>query len=154
MPKSAIEKLNVNKEPHVVSPIPEGFPGSRTANSMIVSTPREVDAIMQRIPRGNLVTLDEIRAFLARRHGTDIACPVSTAIFINIAARAAEEMLAMGIDAVTPYWRVLKSGGKLNDKYPGGAVAQKEKLEAEGFSVVQQKKEYLVADYQDHLFSL
>lgn len=37
----------------------------------------------------------------------------------------------------TPYWRTLKANGELNEKYPGGIEAQKEKLEVEGHMIVQ-----------------
>lgn len=43
----------------------------------------------------------------------------------------------------------------LNPKYPGGILAQKEKLEAEGHTVVQRGKtniRYYVKDYQNALF--
>ncbi len=56
-------------------------------------------------------------------------------IFAGIAARAAEEMLAAGQADVTPYWRTVKEGGKLNEKFPGGAAAQAERLLAEGFDI-------------------
>lgn len=36
---------------------------------------------------------------------------------------------------MTPYWRTIKAGGKLNEKYPGGAAAQAEKLIAEGHQI-------------------
>ena len=36
---------------------------------------------------------------------------------------------------VTPYWRTLKSKGKLNEKYPGGLEEQAARLEAEGHIV-------------------
>jgi alkylated DNA nucleotide flippase Atl1 len=154
VPKSAIDQLKAAKEPHIVSPIPLGFPGAMTANSMLVSTPCEVDAVIKRVPAGKLVTLAEIRAHLAQRHGAEIACPVSTAIFINVAARAAEEYAAMGEEQITPYWRVLKVGGKLNEKYPGGIAAQRERLEAEGFTVLQRRKGAVVAEYEQFLFAL
>ena len=41
------------------------------------------------------------------------------------------------ICAPTPYWRTLKANGELNEKYPNGIEAQKEKLEAEGHTIVQ-----------------
>lgn len=154
MPKSAIDRLDASKEPRVVSPIPPGFPGATTASSMVISSPREVDALIRRIPPGRLATLDEIRAHLARRHGTEIACPVSTAIFINVAAQAAEEFAAMGEQTITPYWRVLRPGGRLNDKYPGGVQAQRVRLEAEGHSVVQRRRDLMVEDYAAALCEL
>ena len=54
-------------------------------------------------------------------------------------------------DGATPYWRTLKSGGYLNEKYPGGVPAHKEKLEAEGHDIVQRGQKYAVADYERYL---
>ena len=47
---------------------------------------------------------------------------------------------------LTPYWRTLKAGGELNPKYPGGIEAQRQKLEAEGHTVLQKGRE------KHHLF--
>ena len=152
--KTAIQKLHVDKQTHVVSPIPEGFPGARHAHSMVISTPLEVNSIMRRVPEGQVTTLDEVRTFLAREYDADIACPLSTGIFINIAAAAAEEMRAQGEAGTTPYWRTLKSGGRLNEKYPGGVEAQKAMLEAEGFEVVTRKGVWVVQDYEQALCKL
>jgi hypothetical protein len=152
--KTAVQKLHVDKQTHVVSPIPEGFPGAKNAHTMVVSTPLEVDGIMRRVPKGRLTTLDEVRAFLAHEYDADIACPLSTGIFINIAAAAAEEMRAQGEGDITPYWRTLKPGGRLNEKYPGGVEAQKAMLEAEGFAVVARKGVYVVQDYEQALCKL
>ena len=55
----------------------------------------------------------------------------------------------------TPYWRTLKANGELNEKYPGGALAQKEKLEAEGHTVIPRGRtniRYYVKDYEKSLF--
>lgn len=94
--KSALDHLDPSRAPHIVHVIPRGAPGYREANggSMVVSTPAEVDAIIRNVGSGEVVTLDDIRQAIARRHGTAVACPVSTAIFINMAARAAEERRA------------------------------------------------------------
>jgi alkylated DNA nucleotide flippase Atl1 len=154
--KSPIEWLNEEKTPKIVEKIPEGAPGSKAHpdGSMVVSTPQEINGIMRRVPEGKLITLDEIRSFLAKKHGTTIACPVSTAIFINVCARASVEMQHNGETDVTPYWRTLKTGGILNEKYPGGAEAQAAKLEVEGFTVVRGKKGFMVADYKNFLATL
>jgi len=85
--------------PHIVTMIPPGAPGYREANggAMIISSPAEVDELVRKINRGEVVTLDDLRAALARRHGVAVACPVSTAIFANMGARAAEELRQAGI---------------------------------------------------------
>ena len=44
-----------------------------------------------------------------------------------------------------------RSGGFLNEKYPGGVSAQKEKLEEEGHSVVEQGQRFAVANYEKSL---
>jgi alkylated DNA nucleotide flippase Atl1 len=152
--KTGLEKLNVDKQTHIVSPVPEGFPGWKDANSMVVSTPLEVDSIVRKVPDGRLVTLNEVRGYLARQYGTDMACPVSTAIFLNIVAEAAEEMRAQGETNLAPYWRVLKSDGKLNEKYPGGVEAQRTRLEAEGYTLIALKNGYRVQDYQEFIAEL
>ena len=69
---------------------------------------------------------------VAKRHGATIGCPITTGIFIGIAARAAEEMVTEGKQNTTPYWRTLKSKGELNEKYPGGVEAQAAHLREEG----------------------
>lgn len=48
-------------------------------------------------------------------------------------------MASEGIADVTPYWRTLKVGGALNDKYPGGAVAQSRRLTTEGHEILSDK---------------
>jgi hypothetical protein len=152
--KTAVQKRDVQKSHKIVSPIPAGFPAGKDADSMVVSTPLEINGILRRVPEGELTTLDEVRGYLAGRYATDIACPVSTAIFINIAAAAAEEERAQGVANITPYWRTLRPGGKLNPKYPGGVEKQKALLEAEGFTVRLSKGGYAVEDYVQFLADL
>ena len=65
----------------------------------VIPAPREVDALMKQVPRGRLVTINELRAALARKHKTDFACPITTGIFSWIAAHAAAEDEAAGKNA-------------------------------------------------------
>jgi len=115
--------------------------------TFVIPAPREVDALMKKVPRGKLVTINELRAALARRHKTDFACPITTGIFSWIAAHAAAEAEAAGRKRITPYWRTLKSGGEINPKYPGGAEGVVRRLRAEGHKVISKGKRFLVADY-------
>jgi len=119
---------------------------------MVIPAPREVDALMRQVPKGRLVTINELRAALAKQHGVDFACPLTTGIFSWIAAHAAAEAEAEGAKRVTPYWRTLKTGGQVNPKYPGGATALTKRLRAEGHKVVSKGKRVLVADYEKKLF--
>src|SRR5437773_5535311 len=103
--------------------------------TMVIPAPIEVDAIMKQVPRGKLITINEIRAALASKHQATIACPITTGIFAWIAAHAAEETTQSQRKNQTPYWRTLKSGGQLNPKYPGGIPALAKRLRAEGHKV-------------------
>jgi hypothetical protein len=100
--------------------------------TVVIPAPREVDEIMRSVPRGKLITINQIRAKLAQKHGATIGCPITTGIFAGIAARAAGEDAAEGKKDITPYWRTLKVSGELNEKYPGGVEAQATRLREEG----------------------
>lgn len=119
--------------------------------SMVVPAPREVDALMKRVPKGRLVTINELRAALARKHKVDITCPITTGIFAWIAAHAAVEDEAEGCKRVTPFWRTLKAGGELNAKYPGGIEGVTARLEAEGHKVVCRGKRAFIQDFEKSL---
>ena len=119
----------------------------------VIPAPREVDALMQRVPEGRVASIDVIRSALAQQHGATIACPLTTGIFAWIAAHAAEENTAEGHDDSTPYWRTLKARGELNPKYPGGLDELSDRLEAEGHTVSVRGNKRFVADYESVLVS-
>jgi len=122
--------------------------------TFVIPAPLEVDALMRRVPKGKLTTIDELRKVLARRHGTTIACPITTGIFAWIAAHAAAEAEAAQQIGTTPFWRTLKTGGELNAKYPGGIALLKKRLRAEGHTVKQKGKRFFVEGFDARLASL
>ena len=99
---------------------------------MLVPRPLDVDALIRKIPKGKLATTGQIGERLAIDCKADCACPMTTGIFVKIAAETAEEDLRAGKKRIIPYWRVIKSNGKLNEKFPGGARAQAKRLREEG----------------------
>ena len=118
---------------------------------MYFAPPMDYDAAMRRVPYGKLTTVGDIRAWFAKQSGADFTEPITAGIFVSIAAWAS---YPRGEDE-TPWWRTLKANGELNPKYPGGAEAQKEKLEAEGHTVIRKgrtKINYVVKDYEESLF--
>ena len=124
--------------------------------TVVIPAPREVDEIMKNVPRGKLITINQIRAKLAQKHGATIGCPITTGIFANIAARAAEEAAAEGKENTTPYWRVIKADGSLNEKFPGGVEAQAAHLKEEGHAIEpgKGKKPLRVKDFEKALVEL
>jgi alkylated DNA nucleotide flippase Atl1 len=141
--KSWREKLETdgkrNNLPRVVEITPDMSQRWGTG-TVVIPDPMEVNEIMRSVPKGRLITINQIRERLAKKHGATIGCPITTGIFAGIAARAAGEDAAEGKKDITPYWRTLKVGGVLNEKYPGGVEAQAEKLKAEGHTIETDKK--------------
>jgi hypothetical protein len=149
--KSWREKLADSKDLPKVVKITGRMSRRWGSGTVAIAAPSEVDAIMKRVRRGKLITINEIRGLIAEKHGATIGCPITTGIFAWIAAHAAEEAAADGAKRVTPYWRTLKSGGELNHKYPGGIEGVKLRLEAEGHRVVAKGKRFFVAEYEKRL---
>ena len=152
--KSWREKLLDSKDLPKVEKITGKMSARWGTGTVVIPAPIEVDEFMKKVPKGKVTTINEIREALANRHKASIGCPITTGIFAWIAAHAAVEDASEGADSVTPYWRTLKSGGVINEKYPGGAEAQKKILEGEGHKVVKKGKNYVVADYEKSLVSL
>lgn len=152
--KSWSEKLRDNKGLPKVEKITEKMSKRWGTGTVVIPAPMEVDELMRKVPKGKLTTINEIRAALAKKHGATIGCPITTGIFAWVAAHAAEEQRQKGEWDTTPYWRTLKTGGVLNEKYPGGVEEQKRLLEKEGHKVVKKGKKYVVADYEKFLVQM
>ena len=149
--KSWREKLADDKDLPRVCEVTGNMSQRWGTGKFVIPAPREVDALMKQVPRGRVVTINDLRGALAKKHKTDFACPITTGIFSWIAANAAAEAAANGAKRITPYWRTLKVGGELNPKYPGGVEGIAKRLRAEGHKIVQKGKRFLVADFEGHL---
>ena len=122
------------------------------SGTMLIPTPKLIDAMIRKVPKGKLVTVSELRRKLARDFRTDVTCPLTTGIFVRIAAEAAEEDRANGKRRIAPYWRVIKDDGSMNPKFPGGLAQQTRYLRAEGFAVANKGKAPRVQDFDGRLF--
>ncbi|MGD8543781.1 MAG: MGMT family protein [Candidatus Bathyarchaeota archaeon] len=152
--KSWTEKLADSKGLPKVEKITEKMSKKWGTGTVAIPAPIEVDAMMKKVPEGKLITINEIREALAKKHNATIGCPMTTGIFAWVAAHAAEEQRQQGEKNITPYWRTLKTGGVINVKYPGGVEGQKKLLEKEGHQVIQKGKKHVVADYEKSLMRL
>lgn len=120
---------------------------------MYFAPPAAYDAVMKRIPAGKVITVGHIRAYFAKKNEADFTDPITAGIFVSIAAWASEQRDTFK----TPYWRVLKAGGELNSKFPGGTETQRTLLEAEGHTILTRGRtniRYYVKDYEKALFPL
>ena len=151
--KSWSEKLKDSKDLPRVEKITNKMSTRWGTGTVVIPAPMEVYELMGKVPEGKVLTINDIRSALAKKYGTTIGCPICTGIFARIAAGAAEEEQKQGKKTI-PYWRTLKAGGVINEKYPGGIEGQKRLLEKEGHTIIQKGKKYVVADYESVLVKL
>ena len=102
---------------------------------MLIPTALQLDAMIRKIPRGEVSTLAQVRSRLARWHNADLTCPLVSGIYLRIVAEAAEEDRLAGRQDITPFWRVVGDDGKLNPKFPGGIETQALRLQGEGHNI-------------------
>ena len=95
MKKSWQQKLDIDQQPQVKKS-DKDFAGIRQGQLMLIPTPRMVDAYIRRIPRGKQVDPQTIRRDLAAENHAEVTCPLTTGIFIRIAAEAAWEQYQQG----------------------------------------------------------
>ncbi|MBN1894099.1 MGMT family protein [bacterium] len=152
MKKTWQEKMADKKNLPKILTLEKNFPcynavhkmGADAGDRIILVNPSEVMDIMKRIPNGKIMTLADICKTIAKKHKVKGCCSLTTGIFVMTIANAVEEMKKEGKRINVPWWRTVKADGTLNEKYPGGAAAQKKLLEKERWNIVRKGKKYLV----------
>lgn len=106
--RSWADKL-ADPRPDVVKPAPIDIAGMKAGQVMLVPTARLIDATIRAIPRGQSMDVRALRAALARAHGAEVTCPITTGFHMRTVAEAAWASLASGtpLAKITPVWRVL-----------------------------------------------
>jgi hypothetical protein len=84
--KSWVEKLHDTKDFPRVEVITEKMSKRWGTGTVVIPSPLEVDALMKSVPEGKLVTINQIREALAKKHKATISCPITTGIFARTAA--------------------------------------------------------------------
>src|SRR5262245_32830409 len=144
------EKLEKPQQPKIVK-VPPKMMARFGKGTMLIPTPMLVDRLVRKVTQGKLVTVGQIRTRLASDCRADVTCPLTTGIFVRIAAEAAEEDRANGRKRITPYWRVVKDDGSLNPKFPGGVEQQARYLRSEGFVITRQGERAFVREFEARL---
>ena len=120
------DKLNDSKDFPKVEELTGRMAEKWGTGTLVIPAPIEVDYLMKKVPKGKLTTISQIRSALATKQKATIGCPLTTGIFAWISAHAAKEQKQQAATDITPYWRTLKNGGSLNEKYPRGLETQKQ----------------------------
>ena len=97
------------------------------------------------IKEGQIVTLEVLRAHLAKKFGVATACPAATAKVISILSKE---------DTPISYWRVVKKNGELLKNIPGGAEAHGFLLAKEGHEIDTRKKSPRLMDFDSKMANL
>jgi hypothetical protein len=102
------QKLAASKAP-VVKSLDKPFMEMPTGSRMLIASPELFDKILRELPKGTTVSIAEIRDTLAADHSADFTCPLSSGIFLRVAAEAAWESIQNGArpEDVTPFWRAI-----------------------------------------------
>ena len=131
--KTQREKVNEFEEKiHVITPEWEEKLGK---GKILIPNALDIERLINKTKKGELLTNDIIRETLAKEKKVQVTAAIPTGVYLKFIALAAEEERPVKGDNVTPYWRVLKSDGAINIKYPGGAERQIALLESEGHSI-------------------
>jgi hypothetical protein len=146
------QKLEENHPAHgkIVEVSPKMQKGFGTG-TMLIPKPLDIDALIRKVQKGKLTTVPQIMDKLAKDAHTSCACPMTTGIFLRIVAEVSEEDSRNGKTELTPYWRVLKSDGSLNIKFPGGTQAARLKEEGHSIEPGRTKKPPRVKNFQESL---
>ena len=115
------DKLEKPQKPKIVDTPPK-MSKAWGQGKMLIATPKLFDGLVRSIPRGKVATVSMLMVRLARDHGCNSTCPMTTGIFLRIVAEAAEEDRRAGKKKIAPYWRVLKSDGSLNGRPATAAI--------------------------------
>ena len=112
------------------------FAGIPVGARLHISTPRDVDARIRRIPLGSTLSVSALRDEMAREHEADATCPVTTAIHLRTIIELAIDELSTGtaIDDVTPFWRVVEPDSTLARKVDGAREVIEARRHAERIS--------------------
>ncbi len=106
--KTWVEKRETGKEAEVKKS-PKDFADIKAGEKMLIATPNIVDDYIRHIPKGKESSLVQMRKDLAAQYHAHKTCPVTSGIFLRIAAEAAYEEYKKGkpISKITPFWRMI-----------------------------------------------
>lgn len=116
-----------------------------------VRTPTAYDAVVLQIPRGKVATKAEVAGRYTQDKEDSSMIMVGGAALGYGPGLAAQlvEAAKDGVERGIPWWRVVKRGGKLDKRFPGGVAAQATFLEQEGHGIAWRGKRAFVASFNE-----
>lgn len=114
--KTLLDKMAAPAAPEIVLLKKDGL-GFKAGARMLIPTPRQIEAYVNSIPKGETRTAAEMRQALASEEGAELACPLCSGMFLRIVSEASLDP-ATGVEA--PFWRVVDPKSPLANKLPCG----------------------------------
>ena len=114
MRKRAIDKAKSLPEPKV-KVLETNFADMKVGQTMVVPTPELIQSVIKAIPKGKELSLSALRQALAELTSAEVACPVTTSIFLRkliVSEWSQHQTLPNEKDrsspkAILPFWRVV-----------------------------------------------
>ena len=119
MKKSWTEKRDCQKS-FKIKTIDKKFADIPEGSKMLIASPPIIDEYVKSIDYGKFVEPIKMRDDLAKQYQADKTCPVSSGIFLRIISEASYEEFGIGIDTITPFWRIVDPKSKLASKLTCG----------------------------------
>lgn len=134
--RSWAEKF-ADPRPHEVKTCPKDFADIRRGQLMLLTTPRDVAAIIWKIPRGQELDMKALRAQLATVFKADTACPVVAGIHLRTVAEFAAEQLSVGVSpsVTVPVWRAMPVSSPLWKRVENGRAELAAQRKSEGLPI-------------------
>ena len=114
--KTYAEKMAKPDKPEIVI-LEKPALGCPAGAKLLIPTPRMIEAYVMAIPRGETRTPQQMRERLAADQKADVACPLTSGIFLRIVCEAS---LDPDTDVDAPFWRVVDPKSPLAKKLPCG----------------------------------
>ncbi len=86
MSKRAAGKTQLLLQPKV-KVLETNFADMKAGQRMVVPTPDLIRNVIEGVPQGQQLSLPALRNLLASRAGTEVACPVTTSLFLENSSR-------------------------------------------------------------------
>jgi alkylated DNA nucleotide flippase Atl1 len=134
-------KLRPELQPRIVT-------DKRSGESLLLPTPLLVGEVVASVPRGQVISLSQLRAQLAQRFNTANTCPLMTGIFAGILAGVVADDLAQRRKPRWPIWRLVRDDGTLNPKWALDVLYRASMLRAEGLRLTRRIGTWAVLDTQ------
>ncbi len=89
--------------------------------TVLIPSPQDIEAEINRIEAGQTIELTELRHRLAARHDADGCCPVMTGMNLRVVAELSFDALDAGVPVhdVVPVWRAVSPTSTPAKKRPG-----------------------------------